>query len=95
MLEDELVQSAGFKDDGIFVEGTHSAGELYTIEQMHGDMLFPIQRSVEKRLLDIVDRHGQKHRSPFPSPAAPLPTTVEARMLDKNSGLQGMCPIYN
>ncbi len=83
MLEDKLVQSAGFQDNGIFIKGTHSAGKFYAVEQMHGNMLFSIQRSVEKRLLDIADMHDRNTQSISSSSRPLLPTTLEANDLDK------------
>jgi hypothetical protein len=58
VLENELFQSAGFKDHRVFVKRMHMTGKLLAVEQMHGDVFVPQQRCMKKRFLNAADRHG-------------------------------------
>jgi hypothetical protein len=57
VLEDELFEAIGLKDYGVPVEGTHRAGNLYAIEQMHSDVFLAQKSSVKKRLLNVAREH--------------------------------------
>ena len=58
VFENQLLLRDGLQDDGVFVEGTHVSRNLCAIEQMDSRVLAACQRNVEKRFLDVDDRHG-------------------------------------
>src|SRR5687767_9722476 len=59
MLEDQLVQSTDFDDDGELVEVLDARLELATVHQMDGDAESITTRVVEK---DILDRRLRRRR---------------------------------
>src|SRR5260370_7553100 len=93
MVENQVVERGGFKHEGVLIEGANLSGQFDAIEQVDGNVLFPQERAVKKRLLDVADGHV-KYRFPLEagSPAGPKP---KLRIARQSSRRRAICPIYN
>jgi hypothetical protein len=56
MLEDQLLLIAGFKHDRVLVERTDPARELYTANEVNGDVVPLFSSRVKERILNVLLR---------------------------------------
>ena len=58
MLEDQLLELGGFEDHRVLIERAYPAGKPDAVQQVYGHVLVALPRSMEKRFLDVRNRHG-------------------------------------
>ena len=58
MFENELLLRIILKQNGILVEGTYLAGQLYAADQVDGDRAFVLADRIQERILNILCRLG-------------------------------------
>ena len=79
MLEYQLLKSAAFKHDGVFIERTHTTRKLDAIQQMDSDVLVALQGIVKERFLNVADGHDPTPQSTTADPPPTPPSGWETK----------------